>query len=85
MKDRILELGKHSITGENYDLKYIVINQKGTIVFYPYLYDVYENEEKYPYLIKVFDSRKEGYQKFNVKVFEIDYKNFHQNSAENSK
>jgi hypothetical protein len=37
---------------------------------------LYDNEEKYPYLEKVFDSEESGYKKFKVKVFEIDYDKF---------
>ena len=41
-----------------------------------YFKDVFYHEEKYPYLIKEFDSSKEGYSHYNVKVFKIDYKYF---------
>ena len=63
--------------GEKYNLKYIAVNQKGAI-FYKFLDDVYNNEERYPYLIKAFDSNEHGFKKFKVKVFEIDYNKFHQ-------
>ena len=33
------------------------------------------NEEKYPYLIKTFDSQENGY-KYHVKIFKIDYGKF---------
>jgi hypothetical protein len=39
----------------------------------PQFVDVYFNEEKYPYLKKVFDSDENGYKKLHVKVFKIDY------------
>ena len=41
-----------------------------------YFKDVFYHEEKYPYLIKEFDSFKEGYRYYNVKVFKIDYEYF---------
>ena len=41
-----------------------------------YFKDVFYHEEKYPYLIKEFDSIKEGYIHYNVKVFKIDYEYF---------
>ena len=41
-----------------------------------YFKDVFYHEEKYPYLIKEFDSAKEGYRYYNVKVFKIDYEYF---------
>ena len=61
-----------------YGLKYISINKDGVEdVFYPYLDEIYENEEKFPYLRKVFDTEKEGFEKFKTKVFEIDYEKFY--------
>ena len=41
-----------------------------------YFKDIFYYEEKYPYLIKEFDSTKEGYRYYNVKVFKIDYEYF---------
>lgn len=41
-----------------------------------YFKDIFYHEEKYPYLIKEFDSAKEGYRYYNVKVFKIDYEYF---------
>ena len=61
-----------------YELNYISINKKGVILFYPYLDEIYENEDKFPYLTKVFDTENEGFEKLKAKVFEIDYKKFYQ-------
>jgi len=61
-----------------YELNYISINKKDVILFYPYLDEIYENEDKFPYLTKVFDTENEGFEKLKVKVFEIDYKKFYQ-------
>ena len=61
-----------------YELNYISINKKGVILFYPYLDEIYENEDKFPYLTKVFDTENEGFEKLKAKVFEIDYKIFHE-------
>jgi hypothetical protein len=41
----------------------------------PFLIDVFNNEEKYPYLVKVFDSKDHRY-KHHVKIFKIDYEKF---------
>jgi hypothetical protein len=61
-----------------YGLKYISINKDGVEdVFYPYLDEIYENEEKFPYLVKVFDTEQEQFEKLKAKVFEIDYKEFY--------
>ena len=61
-----------------YELSYISINKNGVEdVFYPYLDEIYENEEKFPYLRKVFDTEQEEFEKLKAKVFEIDYEIFH--------
>jgi len=64
---------------EKFDVKYISISKndsEGTAFWYPYLLDLYDNEKKYKFLKKVFDSSDLGYQKFHVKVFEINYNNY---------
>jgi len=62
-----------------YGLKYISINKDGVEdVFYPYLDEIYENEEKFPYLVKVFDTEQEEFEKLKAKVFEIDYKIYYE-------
>ena len=61
-----------------YELNYISINKNGVSdVFYPYLDEIYENEEEFSYLTKVFDTEQEGFEKLKVKVFEINYEIFH--------
>ena len=68
-------------TSEEYDLKYISFNQNGPGDFeswHPYLLGLYENEQKYKFFKKVFDTSEEGYEKFYAKVFEIDYKIYHE-------
>jgi hypothetical protein len=62
-----------------YELNYISINKNGVNdVYYPYLNEIYENEDKFPYLIKVFDTEQEEFEKLKVKVFEIDYEIFYE-------
>ena len=61
--------------GENYNLKYIISNEQRND-FHGFIDDIYSNEEKYPYLTKIFDSTKEGFEKLKIKVFEIDYEKF---------
>jgi len=67
-------------TSKEYDLKYVSFNQNAGDFepWYPYLADVYENEEKFPYLIKVFDTEQEEFEKLKAKVFEIDYKIYYE-------
>lgn len=63
--------------GQEYNLKYLSIHEDGSSS-YPFLDDVYHNEENYPYLIKVLDTKELGYKKFHAKIFEIDYEKFDQ-------
>ena len=64
------------INGEPKELKYIGILENGSH-FFPFLNDLYYNEEKYTYMKKIFDSDEMGYKQFKVKVFEINYQKFH--------
>tara|TARA_Y100000590_G_scaffold174303_1_gene199327 strand:- start:4564 stop:6201 length:1638 start_codon:yes stop_codon:yes gene_type:complete len=63
--------------GEKLDLKYLISNNENTS-FYPYVDQIYYNEENYPFLIKIFDSDDYGFEKLKIKIFEIDYKKFHE-------
>ena len=64
--------------GKEFKLQYIIAkNEKN---FYPFLSDLYSNEENYPYMVKIFDSNEFGYKKLKVKVFEIDYEKFNNNN-----
>ena len=66
------------LASEKYDLKYITINKKGvTTEWYPFLENVYDDVH-YPYLKKIVDSNQLGFKNLEVKVFEIDYKKFHE-------
>ena len=66
---------------KNQNLSHLVIddNEKRS----SYFKDVFYHEEKYPYLIKEFDSIKEGYSYYNVKVFKIDYEYFNSKLKDN--
>ena len=63
------------INGEPEGLTHIAINGDGPF-FFPFLEDVFNNEEKYFYLKKVFDSELEGYEKLKIRVFQIDHVKF---------
>jgi 4-amino-4-deoxy-L-arabinose transferase-like glycosyltransferase len=52
-------------------LTYLVIDKGDHRTFF--LDDVFVNENQYPYLKKVFDSFDNGYKKYHVKIFKIDY------------
>ena len=61
--------------GQKYELKYIVA-YKNENTFHGFLDDLYANEEKYPFMIKIFDSNYEGFEKIKMKIFQIDYGKF---------
>ncbi len=63
--------------GESFNLRYIAVNEKGNPFFLP-LNELYKNEKDFPYLIKIFDSDEREFNKFKVKIFEIDYEKFHE-------
>jgi len=66
--------------GESHNLTLIAINQNGNRDWYNVLTDIYEHENNYPYLKKVFDSKEKGFSKLMIKVFEIDYLQFNTKS-----
>ena len=41
-----------------------------------FLDDVFQNEESYPYLHKIFDSKDIGYKNYHVKIFKINFEEF---------
>ena len=41
--------------GEALNLKFLISNEQETF-YYPFVDQIYHNEKKYPYLIKIFDS-----------------------------
>ncbi len=62
---------KDFIIHEKHDgLTHLVIDENKNRT--PFLKDVYLNEDDYPYLLKVFDTKNLGY-KHGVKIFKIDY------------
>ena len=65
------------LNGENYNLEYIISNKESE-GFQRFIDDVYDNEKEYPYLIKIFDSKMQGFEKLKFKVFKIDYNKFHE-------
>ena len=59
--------------GKENGLKHLVIDTDGDGI--NYLYDVFNNEEKYPFLEKIYDSRSDGFT-YHVKFFKINYDEF---------
>ena len=63
------------ILGSSNNLRYIVSNANEGF-FHKYVDEIYSNEEKYPYLTKIFDSNEQEMKFLKIKIFEIDYKQF---------
>jgi hypothetical protein len=61
--------------GDTKNLKYIISNENEGF-FHKYVNDIYSNEEKYPYLTKIFDSTEQEMKFLKIKIFEIDYEKF---------
>ena len=59
--------------GKNEGLTHIVADENEDRP--QFLKDVFHNEEKFPYLIKVYDSSEQGYD-YHLKIFRIDYEKF---------
>ena len=66
----LIEFGKEN------GLKNLVIDQDGDEI--SYLYDIFHNEDNYPFLEKIYDSKDDGYR-YHVKFFKIDYDRFDKN------
>jgi hypothetical protein len=63
------------ITSEEEKLKHIIIDN---VAQRPeFLKEVFTNEEKFPYLKKIYDSKTDGY-KYHLKIFEINYNQFNE-------
>ena len=61
--------------GKENGLTHLVLDGKES-AYHPYFFkDVFEHEEKYPYLMKEFDSLDYGY-KYHLKIYKIDYDRF---------
>ena len=59
------------------NLKYISIKQEFvTDIWYPYFSDVYDNEEKYPFLETIVDYEELGFNNLKIKILEINYEKF---------
>ena len=61
------------ILGKQKGLTHLVVDDKNYPIYrMPFLKDIFENEEKYPYLIKQYDSAEHGFT-YHAKIFKIDY------------
>jgi len=62
--------------GKEQGLTHLVLDGKN--IRLELLDDAFYNDEKYPYLIKIFDSAEKGFNHYHVKIFEINYQKFDQ-------
>lgn len=68
--DKFSTLDELLINSEKIGLSHLVIdNEDGRPNFFK---DIFQNEEKYPFLIKKYDSSSQGFN-YHVKIFEINY------------
>jgi len=56
-------------------LEYVIVDQ-GDWRTAKFLDDVFQNEENYPYLHKIFDSKDIGYENYHAKIFRINFDEF---------
>ncbi|MBL76707.1 MAG: hypothetical protein CL763_07285 [Chloroflexi bacterium] len=67
------------INCEKENVKYLVIEKDNvTEITYPFLVNIFNNENDYVYLKNILDTKKLEFKKIHVKVFELDYKKFHE-------
>ena len=66
------------INGKNQGLTHLVVdNDNNLLKRESFFKDVFSNEMKYPYLVKVFDSKEYKPDfRYQLKIFEIDYELF---------
>ena len=60
-------------SGKNEGLTHIIADKSQNRP--EFLKDVFKNEKKFPYLIKIYDSSEHGYE-YHLKIFRIDYEKF---------
>jgi len=63
-------LNEFIVYGENEGLTHIIADENENRP--QFLKDVFENEEKFPYLTKIYDSAEHSYD-YHLKVFRINY------------
>jgi len=63
--------------GENMGLTHLVLDGKESTYRPIFFKNIFEHEKEFSYLFKIFDSRDLNFE-YHVKIFEIDYKKFHE-------
>jgi len=73
MKYEYASMNEFIDSGKNEGLTHIVADKNPNRP--EFLKDVFENEEKFPYLTKIYDSSEHGYE-YHLKIFQINYEKF---------
>lgn len=61
--------------GKDIGLTHVMVTSQSTS-FFDYINELYDNDEQHTFLKKVFDTADFNYEKFQVKIFEINYTEF---------
>ena len=67
-----IDMGELLENGEKVGLTHVMATSQ-QMSFFDFVNQLYFEEEKYPFLIKVYDSKDFDHKHFHVKVLEIDY------------
>ena len=73
IKYEYISLNEFINNGKKHGLTHIVADKNPNRP--EFLKDVFRDEEKFPYLIKIYDSSEHGYE-YHLKIFTIDYEKF---------
>ena len=73
-----LSLNEFLETGKKNGLKNLIVDESEHFQYRSkILKDIFENEQNYPFLIKEFDSKENGF-KYHVKIFRINFEEFNE-------
>jgi len=81
-KMQLLDIHANSIeeyltVGESMGLTHLVLDGKESIYRPIFFKNIFNHEDEFPYLSKIFDSNDLNFE-YHVKIFEIDYEKFHE-------
>ena len=63
----------HDINKDSRKITHLIIDNSSTVK--DFLQELYENETKYPYITKIYDSKDDDFS-YHIKIFEINYEKF---------
>ncbi len=75
--EKTLTLDEYLELGESKGLTHLIVDEKNYPAYrMSFLKDIFDNEEKYPYLIKQYDSVEHDFS-YHAKIFKIDYSEYY--------